>query len=167
MRAVILIPALAALFVVPALAQNGPRLLGVFGRWSAAVSTENGEKLCYAYTAPTRMSHRRSEVYLSVMHGSQGRNQVGLTSGYRYPRGASVTATVGRTRLPFYTDGDMAFARRGAAAVAAFRSGSEAVVQGPRAAGRPRGTVVDTFSLRGFTAAHAAISRECPPRRRR
>lgn len=162
-----MIPALAALFVVPALAQDGPRLLGVFGRWSAAVDTEDGQKLCYAYTSPTRMSHRRSEVYLSVIHGSQGRNQVSLMSGYRYPRGASVTATVGRTRLPFYTDSDMAFARSGTAAVAAFRAGSEAVLRGPRAAGRPRGTVVDTFSLRGFTAAHAAINRECPPRRRR
>lgn len=167
MRAVMLIPALAALFVVPALAQDAPRLLGVFGRWSVAVGTEDGQKLCYAYTSPTRMSHRRSEVYLSVMHGSQGRNQVGLTADYRYPRGAAVTATVGQTRLPFYTDGDMAFARNGTAAVAAFRAGSEAVVRGPRAAGRPRGTVVDTFSLRGFTAAHAAINRECPPRRRR
>lgn len=162
-----MIPALAALFVVPALAQDGPRILGVFGRWSAAVDTENGQKLCYAYTSPTRMSHRRSEVYLSVMHGSQGRNQVGLMAGYRYPRGTSVTTTVGQTRLPFYTEGNSAFARNGAAAVAAFRTGSEAVLRGPRAAGRPQGTVVDTFSLRGFTAAHAAISRECPQRRRR
>lgn len=167
MRAALLIPALAALFVVPAVAQNTPRILGVFGRWSVAVGTEDGQKLCYAYTSPTQMSHRRSEVYLSVMHGSQGRNQVGLMSGYRYPRGATVTTTVGQTRLPFLTEGDMAFSRNGAAAVAAFRAGSEAVVRGPRAAGRPRGTVVDTFSLRGFTAAHAAISRECPPRRRR
>ena len=162
-----MIPALAALFVAPALAQNGPRILGVFGRWSVAVGTEDGQKLCYAYTAPTRMSHRRSEVYLSVLHGSQGRNQVALTSGYRYPRGAAVTATVGQARLPFYTDRDMAFARNSNAAVAVFRTGSDAVVRGPRAAGRPSGTVVDTFSLRGFAAAHAAINRECPPRRRR
>jgi len=162
-----MIPALAALFIAPALAQDGPRLLGVFGRWSVAVDREDGQKLCYAYTSPTRMSHRRSGVYLSVMHGSQGRNQVGLTSGYRYPRGASVTATVGQTRLRFSTDRDMAVARNGATAVAAFRAGSEAVLRGPRAAGRPTGTVVDTFSLRGFSAAHAAINRECPPRRRR
>lgn len=165
MRAAILIPALAALFVVPAVAQNSPRLLGVFGNWSAAVSRDRGQKLCYAYTAPTRMSHRRNEVYLSVLHGSAGRNQVGLMAGYRYPRGASVAATVGRTQLPFYADGDAAFARNGVAAVAAFRTGNEAVLRGPRAAGR-HGTVEDRFSLRGFSAAYAAISRECPPRRR-
>lgn len=162
-----MIPALAALFIAPALAQDGPRLLRVFGHWSVAVDVEDGQKLCYAYTTPTRMTHRRRNVHLSVMHGSQGRNQIGLSSGYRYPRGASVGATVGRTRLPFQADGDWAYARNGRAAVAAFRAGSEAVLRGPRAAGRPRGTVVDTFSLRGFTAAYAAINRECPPRRRR
>lgn len=167
MRAVIMIPALAALFIAPALAQDGPRLLRVIGQWSVAVDVQDGQKLCYAYTSPTRMSHRRGDVYLSVSHGAQGRNQVVLNAGYRYPRGASVTATVGQTRLPFYTDGDGAFARNGLATVAAFRAGSEAVVQGPRAAGRPRGVVTDTFSLRGFSAAYSAISRECPQRRRR
>ena len=44
-----------------------------------------------------------------------------------------------------------------------LRAGRDAVVQSP---GPGRGSVTDTFSLSGFTAAYEAISRECPAGRR-
>jgi len=160
-----MIPALAALFVVPALAQDWPRRLGEFGAWTAAVHRERGQKLCFAFTRAQRMSHPRSNVVLTVTHRPQGRDQVAIASGYTYPRNATVSVAVGRTQLPFFTEGSAAYARDGRRTVAAFRGGAEAVARGPRAAGR-RGTVTDTFNLRGFSAAYAAINRECPPRRR-
>jgi hypothetical protein len=69
---------------------------------------------------------------------------------------------VDTTGLDFYTAQSNAFARDGQAAVAAFQRGQEALARstGPRD-GR---TVVDTFSLRGFSAAYAAISKACPAR---
>lgn len=161
-----MIPALAALFVVPALAQDWPRRIGDFGEWTAAVHRERGQKMCFAYTRAQRMSHPRSDVVLTVTHRVQGRDQVAIAAGYTFPRHAAVTVSVGRTRLPFFTEGTAAYARDGRRTVAAFRRGAEAVSRGPRAAGR-RGTVTDAFSLRGFSAAYAAISRECPPRGRR
>ncbi|MBR0680187.1 hypothetical protein GXW74_06795 [Roseomonas eburnea] len=165
MRIALMLPALAALFVVPALAQEWPRRLGEFGAWTAAVHSERGQKMCFAFTRAQRMSHPRSEVVLSVTHRARMRDQVAIASGYTYPRNAAVSVAVGRTQLPFFTEDGAAYARDGRRAVAAFRGGSEAVARGPRAAGR-RGTVTDSFSLRGFSAAYAAISRECPPRRR-
>lgn len=161
-----MIASLSALFIVPALAQNSPRLLGTFGQWTAAVQGDRGQKTCYAFARPARMSHRRSDVYLMVTHQQASRNEVSLAADYRYPRAARVRVSVGRTVLPFEAEGSFAFATNGAAAVAAFRRGSTAVAEGPRRAGRT-GTVTDTFSLRGFTAAYNAISRECPQRRRR
>jgi hypothetical protein len=74
-----------------------------------------------------------------------------------------VTFTVGQTNLPFYTGGNSAFARDGAAVVAAMRGGNRASSRGPGAGGR--GTANDQFSLAGFSAAHDAMSRECPARR--
>ncbi|MBW6397055.1 invasion associated locus B family protein [Roseomonas sp. HJA6] len=166
MQRVLLISALAALFVVPAVAQNSPRRLGEFGQWTAAVHQEQGQKLCYAFTRASRMSHARTDVMLMVTHRGRTRNEVALAAGYIYPRNARVTVSVGREALPFQADGTAAFARDSQAAVAAFRRGSEAIARGPRRAGRS-GTVTDTFSLRGFTAAYNAITRECPPRRGR
>ena len=86
-----------------------------------------------------------------------------ITAGYAYPRNAEVTVAIGQTNLSFYTGGNSAFARDGAAVVAAMRGGNRATVRGPGAGGR--GIANDQFSLAGFSVAHDAISRECPARR--
>jgi hypothetical protein len=166
MQRPIMIAALAALFIAPALAQNLPRRIGDYGSWTAAVHQDRGQKLCYAFTSATRMSHPRSDVRLMITRGRQGNDEVALAAGYRFPPRARVSVSVGRTALPFDPEGNVAFARNGQAAVSAFRRGNEAIARGPRRAGRT-GTVTDVFSLRGFTAAHNAIRRECPPPARR
>jgi hypothetical protein len=171
MRKLLITSALVALVVGPALAQQrgaatspqGPRRLGDFQDWTAAVHTEGGQKVCYAFTRASRTDPSREGVILTVTHRAAGRDQVALSAGYAYPRNAAVTVTVGQTQLAFYTGGNSAFARDGRAAVAAFRAGATAVSRGPR--GGRRGTATDTFSLTGFTAAHEAISQECPARR--
>ena len=172
MRSLLLVPALVALAVVPALAQQrgaattpqGPRRLGDFQSWTAAVHSEAGQKVCYAFTRASRTDPSREGVILTVTHRTNGRDQVALSAGYAYPRNAAVTVAIGQTQLPFYTGGNSAFARDGRAAVAAFRGGSQAVARGPRAGGR--GTATDTFTLAGFSAAYDAISQECPAPRR-
>ena len=174
MRAALLATALSALVVVPAIAQQrapapaaqqqGPRRLGDFQDWIAAVHTEAGQKVCYAFTRAQRSDPAREGVILTVTHRSSSRDQVALSAGYAYPRNASVTVAVGNRELAFYTGGNSAFARDGRAAVAAFRSGATAVARGPRAGGR--GTATDSFSLSGFSAAYDAISQECPAPRR-
>lgn len=171
MRKYMIVPAMVALVVGPALAQqrgaspaNAPRRLGDFQSWTAAVHTEGGQKVCYAFTRASRTDPSREGVILTVTHRATGRNQVALSAGYAYPRNAAVTVTVGQTQLAFYTGGNSAFARDGQAAVTAFRGGSSAVSRGPRAAGR--GVATDTFSLSGFSAAYDAISQECPAPRR-
>lgn len=168
MRAVLLSAVLAILVVAPACAQQrgaaqGPRRLGDFQDWTAAVHTEGGQKVCYAFTRASRTDPQRENVILTVTHRHNSRDQVALSAAYAYPRNATVTVTVGNTQLPFYTGGSSAFARDGRAAVAAFRAGATAQARGPRAGGR--GTANDSFSLSGFTAAYEAIGRECPARR--
>ena len=169
MRAVLLSAALGALLAVPAIAQqrgaaSGPQRLGDFQDWTAAVHSEGGQRVCYAFTRASRTEPQRDNVILTVTHRSASRDQVALSAGYAYPRNAAVTVSVGQTQLAFYTSTNSAFARDGRAAVAAFRGGAQAVARGPRAGGR--GTATDTFSLTGFTAAYEAISRECPAGRR-
>jgi invasion protein IalB len=163
LTAALLAPVLAAL---PALAQQRaqPQRLGVHGSWTAASHTENGQKVCYAFTRATRSEPPRAGVILTVTHRTASRDQVALSAGYAYPRNAAVTVSVGQTQLAFYTSASSAFARDGRAAVAAFRGGAQAVARGPRAGGR--GTATDSFSLSGFTAAYDAISQECPAARR-
>lgn len=158
---------LVLLATLPVLAQtaNRPRRIGEFQRWTAATMTERGQKICYAFANAARTQPARRNVLLLVTHRPGARNQVAIQSGYTYPRNAEVKVSVGGNELRFYTHGQNAFARDGGTAIAAFRRGREATVQGPRANGR--GAATDSFPLTGFTAAYDAISRECPTRPRR
>ena len=148
-----------------------PQKLGEFGSWTAATYAEDGKKVCYAFTRPSKSEPSgRQGVLLSVSHRAGARDTVTIASGYTYPRNADATVTVGTNSLPFYTAGSTAAARDGAAAVRTFRNGREAILKGPAQNGR--GTVTDTFPLAGFGAAHDAITKECPaaappPARRR
>ena len=151
---------LSAALAPAAQAQQRPARLGDHGAWTAATLVEGGQKVCYAFTRPSRSDPARGEVMLTVTHRPGQRDTVVLTAGYAYPRDAEVKVSVGSTELDFYTAGPRAAARDKAAAIRAFRSGREAVARGPGPNGR--GTATDVFPLNGFGAAYEAISRECP-----
>jgi hypothetical protein len=148
----------------PAAEANAPKKLGAFESWTAATHDEAGVRVCYAFTYPARsvpVLPGRGEVVLTVTERPTGRDEVALSAGFPYAAAATVTVQVDQTGLDFYTAQRNAFARDGKAVIAAFQKGSEAQARSPG----PRGTpVVDTFSLRGFSAAYAAINKACPPK---
>ena len=140
----------------------GPTALGTFAEWTAATYVQAGHTVCYAFTRPTSSVPTlsgRGDVLLSVTERPGVRDEAALSAGFAYAKGASVTVSVGGTQLPFYTAGDAAFARDGAAAVRAFKIGYTAVAHSPGPGGHP---VTDSFSLSGFTDAYGAILKACP-----
>jgi hypothetical protein len=145
-----------------AAAANAPKKLGAFEEWTAATHQEGGTTVCYAFTYPSHSVPTvsgRGEVVLTVTERPTGRDEVALSAGFAYAAGATVTVQVDQTGLDFYTAQRNAFARDGKAVIAAFAKGSTAQARSPG----PRETpVVDTFSLRGFSAAYAAINKACP-----
>lgn len=143
-------------------AAAGPKRIGTWEDWQAATNQEGGQPVCYAFSRPTGSSPAlpgRGDVALTVTERSGGRDAVALTAGFAYPAGAEMEMSAEGVTLPFYTSGRSAFARDGRAAVALFNRGRQAVAKSPG----PRGQVVsDTFSLRGFSQAYAAIVKACP-----
>lgn len=153
-------PASLALAAAPA-APN-PAALGTFSSWTAATYETGGQKICYAFTRPTSskgLVPDRGQVLLSVTERPGVHDEAALTAGFTFPKDAHVTVTVGGTGLPFYTAGNAAFARDGAAAVRAFKAGvtAQAHSTGPHGV-----AVTDSFSLSGFTDAYDAIVKACP-----
>lgn len=142
-------------------AANAPKSVGVFGDWQAATHEEAGQLVCYAFTRakPAAAAKSPGDVILTVTERPGSRDAVAISTGSPYPRQAAVTVKVETTTLPFYTAGRSAFARDGKAAVAAFRRGREAVAHAPGSNGGS-----GAFSLRGFSAAYAAIVKACPAR---
>ena len=141
-------------------AAAGPKAIGRFEDWTAATHGEAGQTVCYTFTraqssAPPMPG--RGAVVLTVTERPSGRDAVAIEAGMSYPSNTTVTVQVDQTGLEFYTSGRNAFARDGKAAVAAFIKGSRAIARSPG-----RKDVTDTFSLKGFSAAYAAIVKACP-----
>ena len=162
--AVLLAPAsaLAQAKPAPAARPEGPKSIGTFQDWQAATHTEGGQTVCYALTRakPAGAVPGRGEVVLTVTHRPNLRDAVAISAGFAYAANAEVKVEAGPAVFDFYTAQRSAFAREGAKTVAAFNRVQQAVAKSPG----PRGPVTDTFSLKGFTQAYAAITKACPPK---
>jgi Invasion associated locus B (IalB) protein len=163
---------LALLLAMPAAAETkkpapaahptaeGPKSIGRFDDWTAATHQESGQTVCYAFTrvqssAPALPG--RGPVVLTVTERPSGRDAVAIEAGLSYAANATVNVQVDQTGLEFYTSGRNAFARDGKSAVTAFSKGSRAIARSPSSK-----EVTDTFSLKGFGQAYAAIVKACP-----
>jgi hypothetical protein len=143
----------------------GPTELGKFDDWIAAKHQESGQTVCYAFVRAKNSVPAvpgRGEVVLTVTERPTGRDTVAISAGFTYRKDAAVTMQVDTTGLDFYTAQSNAFAREGKAAVTAFQKAEQALSRSPGP--RDGQTLVDTFSLRGFSAAYAAINKACPAR---
>jgi invasion protein IalB len=158
-----------AMLIATAAAQQRqePSRIGSFQAWTAATLQEGGQRVCYAFTRAARSDGgpaNRGVVTLTVAHRLGGRDQVAVSVGYAYARGAEALMTVGTQEFRSYgVVQASAFFQNGAQLIAALRNGRDAVARSPGPGGR---SVTDVFPLNGFTAAYEAISRECPPQAR-
>jgi hypothetical protein len=154
---------LAAIFLLPAAAlADGPSSLGTYGDWTAAMYGSGAKKACYAFTTAQSSAPvlpNRGQVMLTVTERRSGHDEVTVSVGFTYPPKAAVTVTANGNTLNFYTSGETAFTTSGADAVAAFEQGSSATAKSPAPGGS---TVVDNFSLAGFSDAYGAITKACP-----
>lgn len=145
-----------------AAASAGPKSIGTFEDWTAATHQESGQTVCYAFTRAQSSAPalpNRGSVVLTVTERPTGRDAVAMEAGFAYAPNATVTMQVDQKGVDFYTAGRNAFARDGKAAVAAFNKGSRAIARSP---GPKDASITDTFSLKGFSSAYAAIVKACP-----
>jgi invasion protein IalB len=148
----------------PAKKPAGPKKIGSFEDWIAATNKEAGQTVCYAFTYPLSSAPAisgRDRVVLTVTERPGGRDAVAISAGFAYAQNASVAVVIDtQPALDFYTAQRSAFSRDGHATVQAFLKGLRVVATSPA----PKSVqVADTFSLKGFNAAYAAIVKACPP----
>lgn len=158
---------LSLLLIISFSAQAGePRLIGTYGDWSAYVFDENGSKVCYMASQPVKAEGdytKRGEIFALVTHRpAEGtRNVFSYITGYTYKSGSDVVLTADGKRFVLFTQEDTAWApdaEMDSSIAKAIKAGSKMVVKGTSS----RGTeTTDTFSLKGSSSAHDAISKEC------
>ena len=140
-----------------------PKVFGKFGDWRAATHEEAGQLVCYAYTAAQKSNPAlagRGTVTLTVTQRPLGpRDAVAVSPGFAYAANAAVAVSVDGAAAEFYAAQRSAFARDGRAVVQMFLKGNAVQVRSPH----PKsGAIADSFSLKGFSSAYAAINKACP-----
>lgn len=147
-------------------ASSDPRALGIFKDWQAYTWSENGKKICYMLTRPTKSlpkNVKRGDIYLMVTYrpSSKSKEEVSHVTGYTYKDKSIVELSVGGRQFKLATDSDVAWVPAGESdikLIGAMRKGSKLTVKG----NSTRGTLTtDSYSLQGFTAAHKQIRKSC------
>jgi len=147
-------------------ATSDPRALGVFKDWQAYTWSENGKKLCYMLSRPTKSlpkGVKRGDIYLMVTYRpkSKSKEEVSHVTGYTYKDKSVVELSIGERKFKLATDSDVAWIPEGesdAKLIGAMRKGSKLIVKGRSS----RNTLTtDSYSLQGFTAAHKQIRKSC------
>lgn len=164
-----LICALTALiFAVPAALVYAvePKNIGEFGDWTAYLFMEDNNKVCYMVSKPNKQEGdyvKRGDVFALVTHrpAEKSNNVFSFVAGYPYKIDSEVSVTIGQQSFKLFTQNETAWAADAATdnrLATAIRSGSSMVIKGISAKGT---LTTDTFGLKGSSAAHAAISKEC------
>jgi hypothetical protein len=139
--------------------------LGAFGDWEAYRDAREG--FCYAGSKPLKQEGRytqRGDAFVLITHRPKEKSfdVVSFEAGYVYKDGAEVSVAIGPQSFTLFGQGEQAWARDGngdAQLVKAMRAGSTMVVKGTSS----RGTLtIDTYSLKGVSAALDAINKACP-----
>lgn len=153
-----------------AMAQEAPRPIGTFERWTAYSYAEKGATVCYTAAKPA-MSRgapdKRGDVFLLVTHRPNQKtfDVVSFVAGYPFKKGESAELTVGKDKFKLFTEAERAWApddKTDRAIAQAMVKSSEMVLRGAPVKGQ---AVTDTFSLKGFTKAYDAISKACKVKR--
>ena len=147
-----------------------PKQIGVFNDWAAFEVTEKDGKACYIASAPQDKQPdnvKRGDVWAIVTHRPwKGvRSELSIYTGYPYKGGSKVNLVVdGGQNHELYTHEETAWAQNANEDLdiaKAMKAGSSMIVTGTSSRGT---TTTDRYSLSGFTAAHQAIDKACPPK---
>ncbi|MGE0713937.1 MAG: invasion associated locus B family protein [Alphaproteobacteria bacterium] len=144
--------------------------LGTFQDWSAFTFTDRGQKVCFVQSKPKSSEPKgakRGPINALVTHrpGEKAVDVVSILMGYPLKPGSDVELDVDSRKFKLFVDKETAWAPDSGTdkqIAEALIKGNKLTVQGVSA----RGTkTTDSYSLNGFGAAHAAITKGCAVKR--
>ena len=161
----------AALFTMAAAAagaQESTNRVATMTDWN--VFTEESPKECWGVSKPKEtvnsrdgkpVSVRRGDILLFVTFRPGKPGEISFTGGYPFAAGSTVEVAIDGQPYQFFSDGEWAWpgsAEDDASVLAAMKNGTSAVLTAKSGKGTK---TVDTFSLRGFTAAMEDAEKRC------
>jgi hypothetical protein len=158
------ITALAAVLAAAHAAAEA-KLISKHTDWDASQRTVGKERVCYVSSLPKKSTgkyNKRGEASVIIAHWPKRKRwaEVTVNAGYKYKPKSEVVIRIGGADHRLFTNGEQAYAYKGedTKLVRAMRAGASMIVVGVSS----RGTrTVDTYSLKGISAALKAIDAEC------
>ena len=152
---------------VPAAAQSVERV-GDYNAWSTYTTTEDGNKVCFIASSPTRSegqyTRRGNAFSIVTLRPADNRDpEVSFIAGYTFQDDSTVEVVLDdQHSFALFTQADAAWLPNDPQAdrqmIERMLAGLTMVVRGTSS----RGTLTtDTYSLRGFTAAYGAMEQAC------
>jgi hypothetical protein len=154
--------------LAPVSAQESTNRVATMTDWN--VFTEESPKECWGVSKPketvnTRdgqpVSVRRGDILLFVTFRPGKPGEISFTGGYPFAGGSTVEVNVDGNPFQLFTDGEWAWpgsSEDDAKLLAALKAGTTATLTARSGKGTQ---TVDTFSLRGFTAAMEDAEKRC------
>lgn len=134
------------------------------GDWSVFTVSKGGSKICYMASAPVQNTgnfSNRGEPYALVTHRDANTDEISVSSGFPYKDGSKVRMEIDGSKFELFTKDELAWAydsEQDSRMVKALKKGNRMTVRGTS----PRDTyAIDTYSLRGVTAAYNKMKSLC------
>jgi hypothetical protein len=161
----IIIAAIAALVVAGHAAAAETKLISKHADWDASERIVGKERVCYVSSLPKKSAgkyRKRGEASVIIADWPKRKRwgEVTVNAGYKYKPKSEVIIRIGDVDHRLFTNGGQAYAYKGedAKLVRAMRAGARMIVVGVSSKGT---RTIDTYSLKGISAALKAIDAEC------
>ena len=140
--------------------------VGKFKDWESFVLSQEGNKICFAQSAPVvrapkKLKRDPSRLFISFRPAESIKNEVSVTNGYKFKPKAPVTAKSGKKSYDLFSKGRFAWIvdnKDEAKLIVTMKKASRLMIIGNTDKGDQ---TTDHYSMMGFTKAYNTAKKSC------
>ena len=147
-------------------AEENLKSIGKFKDWESFVLSQEGNKICFAQSAPVVRAPKKikrdpSRLFVSFRPAENIKNEVSVTNGYKFKLKTPVTAKSGKKTYDLFSKGRFAWVVDGKdeiKLIVTMKKASRLMVIGSTDKGDQ---TTDHYSMMGFTKAYNTAKKNC------
>ncbi len=147
-------------------AEENLKSLGKFKDWESFVLSQDGNKVCFAQSAPLirapkKLKREPSRLFVSFRPSENIKNEISGTNGYEFKLKTPATAKSGKKSYDLFTKGRFAWLvddEDEAKLIRTMKKASRLMIIGTRDKGEQ---TTDHYSMMGFTKAYNTTKKSC------
>jgi hypothetical protein len=140
--------------------------IGKFKDWESFILSQDGNKICFAQSAPVvrapkKMKREASRLFVSFRPAESIKNEVSVTNGYEFKLKAPVAAKSGKKNYDLFSKGSFAWVvynKDEIKLISTMKKASRLMIIGNAKSGMQ---TTDHYSMMGFTKAYNTAKKNC------